>query len=225
MTWYLAHTGPLLTRERPPQGTIYEVQILHGERGRFVLKRGTAAELADEARVLSALQAYAPLVPAPVALHGDEALFTYVEGRPLHIVAAEVDEPARLALLAEVGRALRRMHDWRPPMAMPENWLDSLLARAPDGDWEEVRSLTPDIVFCHGDLCLPNLLVQGGRISGIIDWSLGGYADRRYDLAMVVWSTRYNLKDERCVQALLDAYGFAGSVDQLAPWERLWRAV
>lgn len=225
MTWYLEHTGPLLSEETPPQGTIYSVRILKGERGRFVWKWGTAAELADEARVLGALQQYSPLVPAPVAVHGDEALFTYVEGRPFHIVADEAPEGERLRLMGELGRAIRRLHGWTPPMPKPADWLGGMLAKVPALELDGLRATRPEIVWCHGDLCLPNALVSEGRISGVIDWSLGGYADRRYDLAMVVWSTRYNLGEERYVHALLEAYGFAEPVEVLEPWERLWKAV
>ena len=40
------------------------------------------------------------------------------------------------------------------------------------------------------DWCLPNVLANNGRLTGAIDWSNGGYADRRYDIATGLWSLR-----------------------------------
>jgi kanamycin kinase/aminoglycoside 3'-phosphotransferase-2 len=32
-------------------------------------------------------------------------------------------------------------------------------------------------VFIHGDYCLPNILVAGDKLGGVIDWDFGGLAD------------------------------------------------
>ncbi len=46
---------------------------------------------------------------------------------------------------------------------------------------------TADIV--HGDLVLDNVLVDAGRISGIVDWDAAGRGDRALDLAKLLFST------------------------------------
>lgn len=65
-----------------------------------------------------------------------------------------------------------------------EDLLAQLLALRPDRE---------DLVFTHGDYCLPNIILQGGEVSGFIDWGRGGVADRYADLSLVVRSLKHNL--------------------------------
>lgn len=52
-----------------------------------------------------------------------------------------------------------------------------------------------DLVFTHGDYCLPNVLLDPAdfRVSAYLDWGRAGLADRYYDLAIVARSVRHNL--------------------------------
>lgn len=65
---------------------------------------------------------------------------------------------------------------------------------------EATRPAEPggDLVFTHGDYCLPNVLLAldgagAPRVSGLLDWARAGVSDRYQDLAIGARSLRLNL--------------------------------
>lgn len=87
------------------------------------------------------------------------------------------------------------------------------------------RPQTEDIVVTHGDACLPNFIVQGEYIAGVLDVGRAGLADRHTDLALAARSIRRHL-GEQWVSVFLDTYGrewvdqgkleYYAALDQLA---------
>jgi len=63
-----------------------------------------------------------------------------------------------------------------------------------------------DLVFSHGDYCLPNILFQGKKLSGIIDLGEAGIYDRYHDLFWCNWSLGYNNLEDQ-IPAFWKAYG------------------
>ncbi|MDY0294654.1 MAG: aminoglycoside 3'-phosphotransferase [Acholeplasmataceae bacterium] len=51
-----------------------------------------------------------------------------------------------------------------------------------------------DLVFSHGDYCLPNIWLDHQKIQGFIDLGLSGIADRHVDIALCLRSLKYNFK-------------------------------
>ncbi|MGH2505461.1 MAG: APH(3') family aminoglycoside O-phosphotransferase, partial [Ktedonobacterales bacterium] len=69
---------------------------------------------------------------------------------------------------------------------------------------------TADLVFTHGDYCLPNILLDAecDRISAYLDWGRAGIADRYQDLSIGARSVRFNLGEEWS-ERFLAAYGLS----------------
>ena len=63
-----------------------------------------------------------------------------------------------------------------------------------------------DLVFTHGDYCLPNILMHDGQLSGIIDWGYAGIGDRYRDFVEVYYTIRRNLGTE-WVPVFFEEYG------------------
>jgi aminoglycoside phosphotransferase len=71
--------------------------------------------------------------------------------------------------------------------------------RKPDELYREIIASIPrdeDLVFTHGDYCLPNILINGSILSGFIDWGNAGIADRYQDIALAVRSLSSNFGEE-----------------------------
>ncbi len=73
-------------------------------------------------------------------------------------------------------------------------------------DLEALQPTTEDVVLCHGDYCLPNVIIGDGQVSGYVDIGGLGLADRWWDLAVAMWSVTWNL-GPGWEDTFLDAYG------------------
>ncbi len=77
--------------------------------------------------------------------------------------------------------------------------------------FEELLSKKPageDLVFTHGDYCLPNVLVERDAVSGFVDWGRAGVADRYKDIALVIRSLERNTGEDVAL-AFSKAYGIS----------------
>jgi aminoglycoside phosphotransferase len=63
-----------------------------------------------------------------------------------------------------------------------------------------------DLVFTHGDYCLPNIIINNGQVSGYIDWGRAGVADRYQDLALAIRSITYNFGNKH-IHVFIKEYG------------------
>jgi aminoglycoside phosphotransferase len=175
--------------------------------------------------------------------------FTYIEGEAMLAALQRAGEADKHVLVARFGTVLRQIHGWTPPLPRPDDWLSMIVAREqsrmaaqPAGavisgthtqfDGRDARRVandlrawwprvTTDLAFCHGDYCLPNVLVRRGAVVGVIDWSRGGYADRRFDLATGLFNLRYNLGDAAYLTTFLRAYGYEEPLETLHMFEAL----
>ena len=68
------------------------------------------------------------------------------------------------------------------------------------------RPLHEELVFTHGDYCLPNVIMKNRRVSGFIDVGRAGLADKYQDLALAIRSITSNYGKE-FVPFFLAGYG------------------
>jgi aminoglycoside phosphotransferase (APT) family kinase protein len=234
---FRALLGPVEWTERPPQGATSQVQILGGSRGVFVVKRASRppfdAWLRREAAVLRALEPGglpAPRVVDYVEREQDQGrehwlLMTRLPGEPLSALLARPLAPGqRRTLLRGFGALLADLHRRPAPAELVPpggDWLAHALQQA--GDYlsryqvdgspellERLRSHPPAPVasaLIHGDCTLDNVLAEGGRISGVIDWFGGAQGDPRYDLALATQPVEEAFQQPDDLEAFYAGYG------------------
>lgn len=147
-------------------------------------------------------------------------LISEIEGVPAsEYIAAHIGDRARIdELLGLSAIAMRQIHDLPIEDCPLAQDIDVKLATALEnirrgfvdetdfdqenlgrpsmeiyGELVEKKPVTEDLVFTHGDLCLPNFMIKDGKITGFIDFDRGGIADRYQDIALFLRSFRFNL--------------------------------
>ena len=142
----------------------------------------------------------------------------------------------RANLVREFARGLREIHaldptsctlDWRMSRFIP--WAEGLIENGvldediPEGETRtflyeklsDIKEAVPreeDLVFTHGDYCLPNVMFKEGRLSGYIDLGYAGVGDRYLDLVAACGTIRRNL-GEAWIGPFFEACGL-GDPDQ-----------
>ena len=146
-----------------------------------------AAELAAERDRLEWLKGRWPVPKVIGFFHevGDDWLLTRaVVGVPMYHASVGWP-PARVA--NKLGEILRDLHS----------------TDATDCPFGTRR---PGHVLIHGDYCLPNVLVEKGKLSAVIDVGGAGLDNPEQDLAAGVWTLQYNY-GKGFARDFLDAYG------------------
>ena len=114
-------------------------------------------------------------------------LRTYLDGDNLCAKRFRENPALLIEMLCKAVALLRSLDDQHCPFASTDS----------EGDG-----------FVHGDLCLPNVLVNDrNEIAGFIDLDNAGRGDPWYDYAWMLWSLSYNLKTSDYNAALLEALG------------------
>jgi homoserine kinase type II len=224
-------------------------------KGRYVLtlyERLPANELPFYLNLMAHLARAGVECPAPEP-DRTGALFSMLNGKPASLVT-RVDGVPMLAPdaahCAAVGAALGRLHRasviYRPRLTNrrgPSWWRQAARAVRPFLEPEQNQLLAAELKFLtgfgkvrmprgaiHGDLFCDNVLFEGDRVSGIIDFGFAATDFLAYDLAITVndWCIVDNGPDPgalvpELVDALIGAYG---DVREMTPDERVqWPAL
>ena len=125
-------------------------------------------------------------VPAVVARNTVDGrsflLLEWVEGRPLHeFVLAEAGHARGYG--EQFGRMQARLHGESGPPDLPDA-LDWPAREACPADLRaRLEELAADACLLHLDFHPANVLVDGGQIAGLIDWTNARCGDPRFDVA------------------------------------------
>lgn len=202
---------------------IIENQVGHSEARLFILYKketakwvlkcqpvGTGPSLEQEAEHMKWLRQFLP-VPRSKWYAGtpewEYLLLDYLPG------SSAFDYPEKEKIGHLLGLTLKRIHLLLPghfPQAQNRSprLLEAYLSQYPE-QAEAVQALIPkqwDLVISHGDFCLPNVLFNEGRLSGIVDLGAFGIYDRYHDLYWGIWSLKYNQLEEQ-IPMFIKAYG------------------
>lgn len=210
--------------------------LLKGPNSNHYLKmqgNGFIERLSDEKERMEWIDERLP-VPRVLFYGEDDSkeylLMTEVKG----VNAADPAHAACLpTMLESIGEKLRTIH--RIPIATcpfdqtldrkiekAKNRVDSGQVDEDDFDEERIgrkaselyddliskRPLHEELVFTHGDFCLPNVLIENSEVSGFIDWGRAGIADKYQDLSLAIRSISSNFGKE-FVPFFLSGYGEA----------------
>jgi aminoglycoside phosphotransferase len=103
------------------------------------------------------------------------------------------DCPFNQTLEVKISEAERRMLE---NLVDETDFDDARLGKTSREVFQEMlenRPTSQDLVFTHGDYCLPNIMIHNRRVSGFIDLGRAGIADRHQDLALITRSLESNL--------------------------------
>jgi aminoglycoside phosphotransferase len=95
--------------------------------------------------------------------------------------------------------------NFEKPDKKPEELFQKVVADKPDSE---------DLVFTHGDYCLPNVIMCDFVINGFIDLAEAGIADRYQDIALLVRSVEYNF-GKRWIPMIFECLGIEPN------WEKI----
>src|SRR4029077_6797622 len=170
-------------------GTVWR---LEGQSGVVYVKRAGDLEEERDRTMWMARRLPAPEVPGLFHAFGDDWLLTRaVPGVPLHDPSLGWDASTVARKLGEILRGIHAIDASGCPFGVPGK----------------------GHVLIHGDYCLPNVLVEDGRLSGLIDLGGAGLGDPQDDLAAGVWTLQYNYGPGHA-REFLDAYGWPPMSDK-----------
>ena len=94
----------------------------------------------------------------------------------------------KVIAIAEFNVKHKLVHEW--------DFADIRRGKTAEELYQELLLLEPadeDMVFTHGDYCLPNIMIHQQKIAGFIDLHRAGIADRYQDIAIAIRSIRSNV--------------------------------
>ncbi|WP_245208947.1 phosphotransferase family protein [Gottfriedia endophytica] len=205
--------GVIKNIQYPKQGCTSDVAVIETDATTYVVKRAKGEQycswLSKESSVLNALKNCS--LPIPNVFNFVEQkeesqswiLMDFLEGETVRsALLNEKNREKRQDIVYQFGKVLSQIHSTPCPKEFypSSTWLEEMLKTAEynlkhyevDGTRElldTIKTNKPRPVkqtLIHGDFTVDNVLMNNGKISGIIDWSGGAFGDPRYDASLAI---------------------------------------
>ncbi|GEM_PF-1477431 len=224
------------------QGYVTDVFRFENTNSRTVLylkryRRRSWQNAVKEKQVLACLKGKLPVTEV-VAFCSDRCyhylLLQELEGVPAHKLIIQIPAEQMLKIMVETMLWMHSVPVENCPLdeSMPaklvrirflldKGWLrkDTYNARTrrnAEHDYQFLCEQIPDqeeMVFTHGDFCLPNFLLTDRRVTGIVDLADAGPGDRYMDICTLANTMCYNYKQPHkfihYCQSIFELYGIA----------------
>lgn len=227
-------SGTIKSITFPRQGYTSNLGVIECKKGFFALKRTEGKQnntsLNREVSVLNHLAA--TKLPIPIVHQFVEqatskqswALFELMEGETVRAALAKEEvEEKRQEIIFNFGKTLAQIHSTPCPseLVYEKYWLDEMLAQADInlktstvyGNEEllkHIKVMKPAKIkqtLIHGDYTIDNVIVNHGKVTGIIDWGGGSYGDPRYDVSLAVRPKPKAFETQTDHQLFFEGYG------------------
>ncbi|MCM3237370.1 aminoglycoside phosphotransferase family protein [Heyndrickxia oleronia] len=219
----------------PRQGYTSDIGLIESSRGLYALKRTKGklfcSWLKREIIVLKCLTRETNLPVPKVKKFVQQknpkeswALIEYIEGETLRTALTnEKNMGKHQEIIYNFGSILSQIHLTSCPneLKFQQTWLEEMLLQAEynlqnekvDGTkllLEKIKYNKPTVyrqTLIHGDFTIDNVLVSNGVITGVIDWSGGGYGDPRYDVSLAIRPKPHAFENEVDRLIFFEGYG------------------
>jgi kanamycin kinase len=206
---------------------------LHRDGAQLFLKlHPTGSSIPDEAVRLRWAEEFLP-VPRLIEYGSDGDYDWLLTGGLPGVDASRVTAEPR-ALVIALAEGMRAFHEAVPVRECPFDFtiasaLDHVRGRSAAGlvypaAADLLVTTAPaveDPVVCHGDYSFPNVMLEGGKVTGYLDLGWLGVSDRWTDLAACARSCDFNLGPGHS-ELLFEAYGAPLDQDRLAWYHLLY---
>lgn len=98
------------------------------------------------------------------------------------------------------------------------DWEENTLYNSPKELYDYLVANQPkeELVFSHGDYCLPNVFFDKENVTGFIDLGRAGIADKWQDIALCVRSLKHNFKSDKYASLLFECLNIEPDYEKIS---------
>ncbi|KAJ3780881.1 kinase-like domain-containing protein [Lentinula aff. detonsa] len=86
------------------------------------------------------------------------------------------------------------------------------------------HDLRHPIVFTHNDIAMRNIMIDGDRVTGLIDWECAGWLPAHWEYVKANWTEFYVEEWVRDLRTFIPPFDMENEADRAIGWSRSWMA-